>query len=99
MSKDKRDMSIEEEFEKEYNTHLEELRSRGFTDNFLEMEKNGKWLLKTWFLRGYKCSQKELQEKLDAAIQIIKDLNPSCAHFDERSAQYRAVSFLKARGE
>ena len=54
--------------------------------------------LEIGFLYGYTIAQKEMQEKLDAAIEVIKIFQQD--DYDERVKAYeRSKDFLKARGE
>ena len=62
---------ILEEFEMAWKIHLSELRTKGFSDKFIEMENSGKWLPQLWFIRGRLKSIEEIDE-LKLSLFMLK---------------------------
>ena len=62
---------IKEEFEMAWKIHLSELRTKGFSDKFIEMENSGKWLPQLWFIRGRLKSIEEIDE-LKLSLFMLK---------------------------
>ena len=65
---------IKEEFEMAWKAYLSELRIKGFSDKFIEMEKTGKWLPQLWFIKGRMKSLRDTKELIDDAKKIC-DIN------------------------
>ena len=82
---------IKEEFEKDWKIHLSELRTKGFSDKFIEMENSGKWLPQAWFIKGQLRSMEEidglklsllmLNSSLQEKEQEIERLNKKVTEF------------------